>query len=144
MYSVYELSQESREFLLALRPPSFPEIITHHITYQFPDSSVPPIPTSVEAIGFAKGEKIECWVIAIDGETTRPGGGIFHITASLNREAGAKPVHSNRLIASQGWITLEIPISLKVEAKLLGFARKKKRKKESPTIKSEAKGKGTQ
>ncbi|MEE2643400.1 MAG: hypothetical protein VYD19_00575 [Myxococcota bacterium] len=121
-YSAYELTEESRHSLIAARPPRFSKLITHHVTYRFPDNQPPPVAHSVQAIGFVEGEAIECWVVSIDGTHERPDKGTFHITASLDPALGAKPVHSNKLLKKEEWIPLEVPIPLEVSPKLLGLS----------------------
>ena len=126
-YSIYELTGESRERLLRERTLSFPKVITHHITYRFPDEEPPPLVTQFSVIGFSQGDAIECWVVSLDGEVKRPNGGIFHITASLDPEQGAKPVDSNQLLKEHGWETLTEPIPIYATGKLITFRKKKKK-----------------
>ena len=135
-YSAYELTEESRRSLIAVRPPRFSKLITHHVTYRFPDNQPPPAARSVLAIGFAEGEAIECWVVSIDGTHERPDKGTFHITASLDPALGAKPVHSNKLLKKEGWTPLETPIPLEVSPKLLGLSPPKKKMQKMSTAKS--------
>ena len=85
-YSTYELTEESRERLLRERTLSFPKVITHHITYRFPDEEPPPPITDFSVIGFSQGDAIECWVVSLDGEVERPNGGFFHITGVIASE----------------------------------------------------------
>ena len=66
----------------------------------------------------ARGEAIECLVVEIDGSSARPDGRTYHITLSLDREAGAKPVHSNDLLKRQGWEPTP-PLEIEVEARLI-------------------------
>ena len=127
-YSTYELTEESRERLLRERTLSFPKVITHHITYRFPDEEPPPPITDFSVIGFSQGDAIECWVVSLDGEVNRPSGGFFHITASLDPEQGAKPVDSNGLLESCGWETLTEPIPIHAVGKLITFRKRKKKK----------------
>ena len=135
-YSAYELTEESRRSLIAARPPRFSKLITHHVTYRFPDSQPPPVARSVLAIGFAEGETIECWVVSVDGTHERPDKGTFHITASLDPALGAKPVHSNKLLKKGEWIPLEVPIPLEVSPKLLGSSPPKTETQKKSTAQS--------
>lgn len=118
-YSAYLLTEESRAQVLAAFPPRFSEVVAHHVTVRFPDDSPPPPASSARVVGVARGEVIECLVVEIDGSSARPGGGTYHITLSLDREAGAKPVHSNDLLARQGWEPTP-PLAVEVVARLLG------------------------
>lgn len=120
-YSAYVISDESRARILERLPPSFPEVIAHHITYRFPDKEAPPQVMEVRVIGHAKNQDlgIECLVVSLDGVSLRPTGGIYHITLSLDRSLGAKPVHSNRILKSP-WIELDTPFLINVEPLLIG------------------------
>lgn len=117
-YSAYILTETSRDFLLQRFKPMFPEVIAHHITFCFPDKGPPPEVSVVEVIGYANDDRIECLIAQLDGETERPSGGTYHITLSLDRAQGAKPVHSNGLI-KKGWQTLEKPLKIEVTAELV-------------------------
>lgn len=104
-YQAFEISPESRSKLAAQFPPKFAEFIGHHITYKFGVKSDLPLPeaTSIKVVGYACNDKgIEALVVEVDGSTVRPDGKTFHITWSLDREAGFKPVNSNDLVAG-GW-----------------------------------------
>lgn len=116
-YSAYVIKAESRKLLLKCFPPKFPESIAHHITYCFPDKIEPPQVDSVKVVGYASNQRLECVVVEVNGSLDRPRGGIFHITLSLDRNQGAKPVQSNRLL-KKGWQNIE-PFELFVEACLL-------------------------
>jgi hypothetical protein len=45
---------------------------------------------------------VQALVVEIDGSVTRPDGSIYHITWSLDRAAGRKPLESNAVLLS-GW-----------------------------------------
>ena len=119
-YSAYLITDESRIMLLKHFPPRFTEVIAHHITFRFPDSAPPPAVEEALVVGhrFDTERGIECLVVELDGESARPNGGTFHITFSLDRDRGAKPVHSNTILKS-GWERLKTSISIKVEPKLV-------------------------
>ena len=117
-YSAYLLTEESRAQVLAAFPPRFSEVVAHHVTVRFPDDSPPPPASSAREVGVARGEAIECLVVEIDGSSARPDGRTYHITLSLDREAGAKPVHSNDLLKRQGWEPTP-PLEIEVEARLI-------------------------
>lgn len=116
-YSAYVLSSVSRALILERLSPRFPEVIAHHITYRFPDKELPPPVETIEVIGYAGDERVECLVVQVDGQTDRPHGGTFHITLSLDREQGAKPVHSNHLLKA-GWSPID-PFHLEVSPELI-------------------------
>ena len=67
-----------------------------------------PPPCSAEIVGEADdGAGVQCLVVAIDGSTERPDGGAYHVTWSLDRQRGRRPVDSNGVIAWLGWRTVE-------------------------------------
>ena len=120
-YIAFELSAESRAELLKHFPPKYPDVIAHHITYAFgvpKDSELPENPEHVEVVGYADdGKSLEALVVAINGSTERPDGKVYHITWSLDRGQGRKPVQSNDLIAENGFEKVN-PIHIKVTPKL--------------------------
>lgn len=105
-YSAYVLTPEAHTLLLTRCPPLHPEVVAHHVTYVFPDQAPPPPAQVVKVIGRASNHKVECVVVEVSGTYERPNGGIFHITLSLDRAQGAKPVHSNQLLKT-GWDPIE-------------------------------------
>lgn len=119
-YSAFVLDNTSRNKLEKLFPPKFPEFIGHHITHQFgvkKDSEAPESPKSVEVIGYSSEDGLEALIVSINGSHIRPDGKVYHITWSLDRSKGKKPVHSNELIKN-GWEKVG-PISIKVLPKIL-------------------------
>ncbi len=106
-YIAFELDERSRNILLKTFPPKYPEAIGHHITHQFgvPEGTkLPSEPEDVKVIGIADDTiGLEALVVAINGSLSRPDGGLYHITWSLDREQGRKPVHSNNLIKERGY-----------------------------------------
>jgi len=121
-YIAYELDENSRKELHSKFPPKYDDFIGHHITYQFGVSSDTELPTNSEdinVIGYADdGESIEALVVEINGTTTRQDGKIYHITWSLDRSKGRKPVDSNKLISEMGWTTIN-PIKISADIKML-------------------------
>lgn len=119
-YQAFELSGESRSKLRAQFPPKFSDFIGHHITYRFGVKSDLPLPetTDIKVVGYAcNDEGIEALVVEVDGTTVRPDGKTFHITWSLDRDAGFKPVKSNDLVAG-GWDRVN-PINITATAKFI-------------------------
>lgn len=125
-YEAYVLTEASRERLATMFPPKYPEWVGHHVTHRF---GVPrreskwsgPLlvhpygnfvmpergegvfgETGVFVIGYAEEDGIEALVCTVDGGSKRPDGGTYHITWSLDRAKGKKPVDSNGLIARIG------------------------------------------
>ena len=101
-YLAYTLSASSRNDLLHHFKPKYPEVICQHITYKFPAKSTDTLPPAVHeahVVGYEdSGDGIEAVVVEINGSTKRPDGKLFHITISLDRSKGKKPVHSNDLV----------------------------------------------
>ena len=116
-YSAYVIEDQSRLQLLEYFPPKFSDIIAHHVTFCFPDQEPPPKCNEVTVVGYALSQKLECVVVEVNGSVERPSGGFFHVTLSLDRSAGAKPVHSNRLL-KRGWETVG-RFTLRVRATLI-------------------------
>lgn len=114
-YIAFELDGKDRNHLLSIFPPKYPNVIAHHITYQFgvpKNSELPDQPGDMNVIGYVDdGKSIEALVVEINGSVKRPDGGIYHITWSLDRSQGRKPVHSNNLIAEKGYEQI-IPIRI--------------------------------
>lgn len=105
MYQAYVLSEEQRNFLLRAYPPYFCDEIGHHVTHQFGVKSsdyIDKTPRTIEVHGLVRDydNHVECLLVSVDGCNTRPDGGTYHITLSLDRSKGAKPVMSNDAIAA--------------------------------------------
>lgn len=105
-YFAYTLSNGVRESLKMQFPPKFSDFIGQHITVWF-GGNPPDVVLSglgqvshVKVIGYAADESLEALVVAVDGESERPDGKVYHITWSLDREQGRKPVDSNAVIAA--------------------------------------------
>lgn len=102
-----------RQRLLARFTPRWPDVIADHVTLDAEAKSQTLLPRSVSAeiVGEADdGEGLQAMVVAIDGSTDRPDGSTYHITWSLDRTRGRKPVESNDLIKTRGWRPLEKPV----------------------------------
>jgi hypothetical protein len=112
MYSAYNLTDESKKLLLSLFPPKHNRKFVHHITHKFPDSEKPAPPSKVMVVGHCHDNVGECLVVAVDGETKRPGGGIYHITVSTKGRTG--PVYSNTLLKNAEVKYLDEPIEISV------------------------------
>lgn len=101
----------SRARWLEAVPPRYGNVVADHVTLAAKVASGTPLPDNVtaEAIGHVDdGRGVEALVVAIDGETDRPGGGTYHITWSLG--PGRKAVESNRVIAERGWRAFVKPL----------------------------------
>lgn len=105
-YEAFVLDDYTREVLLKRFPPKFDSVVAHHITNLFgvPKQDNRPFGQRFmfTVVGYACNERIEALVVSRDGGTHRPDGGTYHITLSLDKDQGARPVHSNDLI-KQGY-----------------------------------------
>lgn len=123
MYTGYEIERGSRNKLIALYPPKYPNVLGHHITEEFgvKDGKPPKQPRQVFVIGYINnGENVEGFLVAIDGVTDRPSGGKYHITWSIDRSKGAKPFHTN-LYTDEAEM-FKRPIEIDVDAKFFDKA----------------------
>jgi hypothetical protein len=111
------LDAADREALLGRFPPLYPDVIAHHVTLQADVSAKTrgPAEAAAEIVGEADDRRgVQALVVRLGGTTRRPDGGTYHITWSLDRSRGRKPVHSNDVIGRHGWTACTpVPISLK-------------------------------
>lgn len=96
---------ECRERLLDLFPPRYETTVAHHVTRRpgSHDRDQPPPPiASARIVGRVDDDAgVEALVVALDGSTTRPDGGTWHVTWSLAE--GRKSSESNAVLAARGW-----------------------------------------
>lgn len=122
MYTAYVLDEETRTKLEKRFPPKYPDFIGHHVTVEFgvpKDTEAPEQPSTVKVVGHADDlNGIEALVVAVNGKTKRPDGSIYHITWSIDRDAGRKPVDSNKVL-QKGYTKVEPEISINVTPKVL-------------------------
>lgn len=113
----WKLDGADRDRLLERFGAHWPDVIADHITLDVGASRNTPLPDAREAqiVGIADdGEGVEAMVVAIEGSTDRPDGSTFHITWSLDRKRGRKPVESNEVIAREGWRAFDEPVMIRV------------------------------
>jgi hypothetical protein len=83
--------------------------VQHHVTFQYRvnrDSLLPAARSGV-VVGHADDLKgVQALVVEIDGGVKRPDGSIYHITWSLDRAVGRRPVDSNAVLLA-GWRPVE-------------------------------------
>lgn len=123
MYNGYEIEEGSRRKLMTLFPPKYPNVLGHHITETFgvKNGETPEQPQQVLIIGYIdNGEDVEGFLVEVDGKTDRPNGGKYHITWSIDRSKGAKPVHTNNYVNEA--VKLKRPIEIDVDAKFFDKA----------------------
>lgn len=104
-----------RAALLVRLPPTYSNVVAHHVTLRSKSSTAAPLPPAAtcEIVGRANdGAGVEAMVVKIDGTTDRPDGSTFHITWSLAE--GRRARESNDVIAARGWSPLPEPIPVTV------------------------------
>lgn len=109
-YLAFTVPAQAREELAKRFPPKFPEFIGHHITYEFgvpTHFKVPEGTATIKVIGYAEEDGLEALVCTVEGRDLRSDGRRFHITWSLDRAKGKKPVMSNDLISRTGFSPVE-------------------------------------
>jgi hypothetical protein len=114
----WKLDLGERERLLGRFKPLFPDVIADHVTLRTGTDHETPLPreTEGEIVGEADdGAGVQALVVRIGGTTDRSDGSTYHITWSLDRARGRRPVESNEVLAKGGWRRLAeaIPIRLK-------------------------------
>lgn len=111
-YSAFVLDSHARRALLDKIPPKYPDVIAHHVTEKFgipkPTTPVHAHAQHVTIIGIADdGAGVQAAVVEINGSSTRKDGSQYHVTISIDRSAGRKPVDSNRVIKEKGWTKVQ-------------------------------------
>lgn len=105
----WKLAEHSRVRLLAAFPPRYALTVADHVTLRaFPPSDTPPPPPVASAcvVGVADdGCGVQALVVAIEGSTARPDGGVWHITWSLAE--GRRARESNDVLAGGDWQTCD-------------------------------------
>lgn len=116
MYDALILSEKTRNYLLAIFPPVYPDEIGHHVTIKFgvgKNYTQPSISTAdiVAYVDDTKG--CEVFVVEVDGKIYRADGKPYHITWSIDREAGIKPMHSGEIAKDESiWVKIDPPIQI--------------------------------
>lgn len=111
MSNGWKLDRACRDALLAQFPPRYPRADADHVTLWSSAAggmaAEPPPPVGqARIIGRADdGKGVEAMVVEIDGGTTRPDGGTWHITLSLGEGREAK--ESNTVIAACGFTSID-------------------------------------
>ncbi len=121
-YTGYELTGQARAELLAHIEPQHPDIVAHHVTHEFGVyESLPPDTNTVRVTAVASNDRVQAAIVKVNGTTQRADGSFYHITISLDRAAGARPVDSNELIRdSRNWQAVD-PFNLAVIPRFFPF-----------------------
>lgn len=102
-YLAFVLDGKSRTHLLNLFPPSFPDVICHHVTILMghKDDLAEALKVyqeytnpTFEAYAFGKSDEdfVEGFCVMFNGMTFKQDFTLYHITHSIDRSKGAKPV----------------------------------------------------
>ena len=120
MYSAYVLDEPSRARLLRLVPPRYPHTLATHITHAMRREPAPEA-SRVEVLGHAHDDArgVQAAVVSVDGRTHRPDGKRYHVTISIDPSLGARPKHSNDLLAGGAFEPFERPHRIDARAALL-------------------------
>ena len=105
---------QGRDVLLEIFPPKHPDVLAHHVTLTMNAKMPLPTETYGELVGIVDQDGVQAVVVMIAGTIARPDGKVYHITWSIDREAGAKPFHANRVIAEHGYTAFlwTVPVDL--------------------------------
>jgi hypothetical protein len=99
------LNEGEREDLLRRFRPIYPDVVAHQVTLQAKAPAGAPLPceTTGEIVGETDdGRDVQALVVRIGGTTDRPYGSTYHVTWTLDRSRGRKPVESNDVIREHG------------------------------------------
>lgn len=120
-YTGWELSESTRNELRERFPPKYEEFIGHHVTHAFgvTQEATPP-PAALRVMGYTDDGGLECLVVSVDGHWCRPDGKTYHVTWSLNRSAGRKPVQSNLAIQKHGYQPVVPAINMHTTPRFFG------------------------
>lgn len=115
----WKLERDDRARLLARFAPLFPDVVADHVTLRTGTGRVAPPPPQ-PAAGAVVGEiddaaGVQALVVSIAGTTARPDGSTYHITWSIDRAQGRRPVESNAVIARLGWRALAAPLPIRLQ-----------------------------
>jgi hypothetical protein len=113
----WKLDEADRVRLLEQFAPIFPNVIADHVTLKTGTDVHTPLPrdTAGEIVGEIDDRAgVQALVVRIGGTTDRADGSTYHITWSLDRAAGRRPVESNEVIARLGWRALPQPIPVRL------------------------------
>ena len=115
-YLAFVLDEKSRTNIFhRIYPPEHCDVIAHHVTMvsgvkkgleQIALDLCPTIHSAM-VVGYVADDKGEAYVVSINGVTHRMDEGVYHITISIDRSQGVKPVYSNQLIKEKGWTEVD-------------------------------------
>lgn len=108
----WKLVRADRRALLRRFPPVYRNVVADHVTLAKAAENAPLPPESeAEVVGRTDDERgVEALAVRLGGTTERPDGGTYHVTWSL--EPGREARESNDVLAAQGWVALDEPITV--------------------------------
>ena len=113
----WKLDAEDRERLLERFRPLFPDVVADHVTLRTGTDVSTPLPreTGGEVVVEIDDDAgVQALVVRVGGTTERSDGSTYHITWSIDRSRGRRPVESNAVIARLGWRSLAEPIPIRL------------------------------
>lgn len=117
-YTAFVIDEISRKQLLQRYKPKFKDVYAHHVTFQMGENTeLLNYKPMIVIYGYIMGENIETFLVTVDGKSVRPDGSKYHITWSLDKSKGVKPVDSNKLIKDHEPIIL-VPCIVKGDMKI--------------------------
>jgi hypothetical protein len=121
MYSGWLISESSIKKLKNMFVEVHPDFIGHHVTFMFgKDSELPP-EAEISVIGQCITETIQCFVVEVNGKVARPDSSIYHLTWTIDRSKGAKPVDSNKAILENGFDHFNTSIKIRGTPKIFKY-----------------------
>ena len=117
------LTDQARAALLAQVVPVFDTVVAHHVTHQFGVyDTMPPDADTVRVVAVAQNDMVQAAVVKVNGTTARDyGDSFYHVTVSLNTDAGAKPNDANALVKDSTTWTAVVPFDLDVTPQFFPF-----------------------
>ena len=115
----WKLDAGDRERLLQRFPPTWPDVIADHVTFEPSPSGVASAvhDTTARIVGHADdGDGVQALVVSIDGRVDRPDGSTWHITWSIDRGRGRHPLDSNDVLRRLGWRAIDTPVTVHLTA----------------------------
>jgi hypothetical protein len=119
----WKLDRAERAALVDRFRPAYDHVDVDHVTLAARVGAGVPLPPETEGriVGRADdGEGVEAMVVEIAGTTDRPDGSTYHITWSLDRGKGRRPVESNDVIRERGWTPLGEAVPVRLIPELWG------------------------
>ena len=111
----WKLLSGEREELLRAFPPRYRTTVADHVTLAARVAAQTPTPGDVTGLlvgHIDDGQGVEALVVEIDGGTSRPGGGTWHVTWSL--ADGRRAKESNDVLARKMWSPLREPVQIRL------------------------------